>query len=152
MPELTPRLGIKKPLGNENVTRQSFNENWDIIDQKVATKQEFDAHLADTTIHVTQDEKDSWVTKGTTNQDINLITALLQQIDTRTTELSYDGNGNLTSVTEKDGETTVKTTTLDYDENGNLTTVTEDAGGKTITITLNYDGNGNLISVTRSVT
>lgn len=37
MPELTPRLGIKKPLGNENVTRQSFNENWDIIDAKVAT-------------------------------------------------------------------------------------------------------------------
>lgn len=32
MPELTPRLGIKKPLGNENVTRQSFNDNWDIID------------------------------------------------------------------------------------------------------------------------
>ncbi|QVY62998.1 tail fiber protein [Cytobacillus gottheilii] len=37
MPELTPRVGIKKPLGNENVTRQSFNENWDIIDAKVAT-------------------------------------------------------------------------------------------------------------------
>ena len=55
MPELTPRLGIKKPLGNENVTRESFNENWEIIDQKVATKQEHDdlqnevdAHLADT--------------------------------------------------------------------------------------------------------
>ena len=37
MPELTPRLGIKKPLGNENVTRASFNENWDIIDSKAAT-------------------------------------------------------------------------------------------------------------------
>lgn len=37
MPELTPRLGIKKPLGNENVTRQSFNDNWDVIDAKVAT-------------------------------------------------------------------------------------------------------------------
>jgi hypothetical protein len=35
MPDLTPRLGIKKPLGNENVTRQSFNENWDIIDAGV---------------------------------------------------------------------------------------------------------------------
>jgi hypothetical protein len=32
MPELTPKLGLKKPLGNENVTRQSFNENWDILD------------------------------------------------------------------------------------------------------------------------
>jgi hypothetical protein len=37
MPDLTPRLGIKKPLGNENVTRASFNDNWDIIDGKVAT-------------------------------------------------------------------------------------------------------------------
>ena len=37
MPNLTPRLGIKKPLGNENVTRVSFNENWDVIDAKVAT-------------------------------------------------------------------------------------------------------------------
>jgi hypothetical protein len=37
MPDLTPRLGIKKPLGNENVTRASFNENYDIIDAKVAT-------------------------------------------------------------------------------------------------------------------
>ena len=37
MPDLTPRLGIKKPLGNENVTRASFNENWEIIDAKAAT-------------------------------------------------------------------------------------------------------------------
>ena len=37
MPDLTPRLGIKKPLGNENVTRASFNENWEIIDTKAAT-------------------------------------------------------------------------------------------------------------------
>jgi hypothetical protein len=37
MPDLTPRIGIKKPLGNENVSRASFNENWDIIDAKVAT-------------------------------------------------------------------------------------------------------------------
>jgi len=34
MPELTPKLGIKKPLGNETVSRAAFNENWDIIDQK----------------------------------------------------------------------------------------------------------------------
>ncbi len=33
MPELTPKLGIKKPLGNETVSRAAFNENWDIIDQ-----------------------------------------------------------------------------------------------------------------------
>ncbi|AYO30795.1 hypothetical protein D2962_09395 [Biomaibacter acetigenes] len=32
MPELTPKLGIKKPLGNETVSRAAFNENYDIID------------------------------------------------------------------------------------------------------------------------
>jgi hypothetical protein len=37
MPDLTPRLGIKKPLATENVTRASFNENWDIIDSVVET-------------------------------------------------------------------------------------------------------------------
>lgn len=37
MPEITPRVGIKKPLGNENNTRANMNENWDIIERKVAT-------------------------------------------------------------------------------------------------------------------
>ena len=32
MPTLTPKIGIQKPLGNETVTRSSFNTNWDIID------------------------------------------------------------------------------------------------------------------------
>jgi hypothetical protein len=36
MPDLTPNLGIKKPLGNENVSRASFNDNWDIIDAGAA--------------------------------------------------------------------------------------------------------------------
>lgn len=35
MPELTTKLGIKKPLGNETVSRAAFNENWDIIDAGV---------------------------------------------------------------------------------------------------------------------
>jgi len=34
MPTQTPKLGIQKPLGNETVNRQSFNTNWDIIDQE----------------------------------------------------------------------------------------------------------------------
>lgn len=32
MPDLSPKLGIKLPFGNENVTRDSFIENWNIID------------------------------------------------------------------------------------------------------------------------
>lgn len=42
MPELTPKLGIKKPLGNERVSRASFNENWDIIDQNAASQEQVD--------------------------------------------------------------------------------------------------------------
>lgn len=33
MPTETSKLKIKKPLGNETVTRQSFNDNWDQIDK-----------------------------------------------------------------------------------------------------------------------
>jgi|GEM_PF-6248551 len=36
MPTLTPKLGIKKPLGNETARRSSFNENYDIIDRMAA--------------------------------------------------------------------------------------------------------------------
>jgi hypothetical protein len=36
MPTLTPKLGIKKTLGNETARRSSFNENYDIIDRMAA--------------------------------------------------------------------------------------------------------------------
>ena len=83
MPELTPRLGIKKPLGTDNVTRQSFNENWDIIDSKVASlgtngkvpiaqldvatlaaKTDLTSHQNNTTIHVTAAERNTWNAKA----------------------------------------------------------------------------------------
>jgi len=51
MPDLTPRLGLKKPKANEIVNRQSFNENYDIIDEKVATKSEFQAHTSASNPH-----------------------------------------------------------------------------------------------------
>jgi YD repeat-containing protein len=88
---------------------------------------------------------------GSSNQDVNLFMALNQQIDTRTTEVTYDAGGNVSTVVEKNGETIVKTTTLTYDANGNLTTVTEEVAGQTITTTLSYDANGNVTSITRSV-
>ncbi|MGF9711613.1 hypothetical protein [Paenibacillus naphthalenovorans] len=49
MPDLTPRLGIKKPLGTENVTRAAQNENYDIIDTNAAKKTDLDDHTAATT-------------------------------------------------------------------------------------------------------
>lgn len=45
MPEETPRLGIKKFLGNETIKREKFNENYDIIDEKVALKEEVEEKL-----------------------------------------------------------------------------------------------------------
>ena len=47
MPTITPNLGLKKPLGNENVTRQAYNENLDLLDQNAAKKMDIDAHVAD---------------------------------------------------------------------------------------------------------
>lgn len=158
-----------------SIPTSQFQAEWDafmasVQDEGFTPRTDFDAHLADKTSHVPNgkyvaytsraDQAPSWndlqdkpsiISAGTTNQDVNFIKALNQQIDTRNVTLTYDGNGNLTTVTEKDGTTTVKTTTLSYNGNGQLTTVTEQVGGKTITTTLNYDGNGNLTSVTRSV-
>lgn len=88
---------------------------------------------------------------GNTNQDILRVKGAILKTDTRTVELSYDPQGRLTNVVEKDGSTIVKTTTLTYDANGNLTQVQESAGGTTVTTTLNYSG-GRLSSVSKTVT
>lgn len=47
MPEITTRLGLKKPLGNETVSRNAYNENLDILDKMVGKQDEFMSHLAD---------------------------------------------------------------------------------------------------------
>ncbi|NDI34570.1 hypothetical protein [Chengkuizengella sediminis] len=65
MPDVTPNLGINKPLGNENVSRESFNENWDIIDENAATKEELDSHVMNTTQHITANERSAWNAKET---------------------------------------------------------------------------------------
>lgn len=40
MPTETARLKLKKPLGNEKVSRAAYNENLDLIEQNAATRQE----------------------------------------------------------------------------------------------------------------
>lgn len=42
MPDITPRLGLSKPLGNENNTRAAYNENLDRIDANAAKKDDVD--------------------------------------------------------------------------------------------------------------
>ncbi|TMV48117.1 hypothetical protein FE783_19385 [Paenibacillus mesophilus] len=44
MPDVTPKLGLKKPLANETVTRAAHNENLDLIDTNAASQAEVDSH------------------------------------------------------------------------------------------------------------
>ena len=86
---------------------------------------------------------------GDNNADVSLVYSVQHQVHTRSTVLTYE-NGRLTKVEEKDGSTVVKSTTLSYDSTGRLSSVVETAGGVPITSTFSYDGDGNLISVTRA--
>lgn len=59
MPDITPKLGLKKPVGTEAVTRAAYNENLDILDSNAADKnalaavqQNVAAHLADRAQHI----------------------------------------------------------------------------------------------------
>lgn len=51
MPDITPNLGLKKPLGNETVSRAAYNENLDLLDTNAAKASDVAAHLADTMPH-----------------------------------------------------------------------------------------------------
>lgn len=45
MPNVTPNLGLNKPLRNEFVSRQAYVENLELIDQNVAKKSDFSTHV-----------------------------------------------------------------------------------------------------------
>lgn len=47
MPDITPNLGLKKPLGTEMVSRASYNENLDLLDANAAKATTLTAHVAD---------------------------------------------------------------------------------------------------------
>ena len=136
----TQNYNLKKPEGTDVVNIDDLNYNADVIDTE----------LAKCIVNITN-LSNTVVLKGTSNQDVNLVQALIQSVDTRNTSLTYDGNNRLTTITEKDGTTTVKTTTLSYDANGRLSTVTEVVGGKTIITTLSYDSYSNIVGVSKEV-
>lgn len=54
--QYTPRLNLKKPEGSDVVNIDDLNDNADILDQEVTRKAEFDAHVADITIHKTSSQ------------------------------------------------------------------------------------------------
>ncbi len=47
MPDVTPKLGLKKPLGNETVSRTAYNENLDILDANVAKAEDLETVATD---------------------------------------------------------------------------------------------------------
>ena len=86
---------------------------------------------------------------GDNNQSVNKVKALQFNVDTRGSSLVFT-NDKLTSVLEKDGNTTVKTTKLNYNSDGTLKDVQVIIGSTTTTTSLNYV-NGRLDSLSRSV-
>ncbi|OPY64069.1 MAG: hypothetical protein A4E56_00123 [Pelotomaculum sp. PtaU1.Bin065] len=50
MPDLTPNLGLKKPLGNETVSRAAYNENLDILDGNAAKADDLVTHQTSATL------------------------------------------------------------------------------------------------------
>jgi len=86
---------------------------------------------------------------GDGNQDVVRVQAVTFDVDTRSITLAYT-SGKLTSVTVKDGATTVKSATLSY-TGSTLNSVAITADGNTLTSTLAYTGS-NLTGITRALT
>lgn len=78
MPELTPRLGIEKPTGNEHANRQSINRNWDIIDEKVETIQGSQNNMINAlaSANVYTDQKTGDLSNLSTSNKTNLVNAI----------------------------------------------------------------------------
>lgn len=47
MPDITPNLSLKKPLGTEMVSRTAYNENLDLLDANAAPLASLTAHVAE---------------------------------------------------------------------------------------------------------
>lgn len=60
MPDVSERLGLKLPLGNEVFTRERYRENLEILDRETGKAGDFAAHAENGDIHVTAEEKEAW--------------------------------------------------------------------------------------------
>nr|WP_278430377.1 hypothetical protein [Brevibacillus laterosporus] len=147
MPTLTPRLGIKKPLGNENVLRAPFNENWDTIDAKVATQEDFSNHAgAGGTAHVLATTKLAGFMSPEDKDALRSCSKYRSGYDATSqiyTVIEYkreDGTSYMTSVlTNKVGNVYKEETRQYYGPDG----VTR---GKREVYDITYDANGNPIN------
>ena len=64
MPDISDRLKIELPLGNETFTREKYRGALETIDEAAATKEEMEAHEANATIHITGQEREEWNAKA----------------------------------------------------------------------------------------
>lgn len=87
-------------------------------------------------------EKNMFVNRSYENASHPELPTAIQSNRTDVSDISYDMNGNVTSVTVR-GDGTL-TTTMTYDEMNNLTSVTDPMGNTT---TYGYDAKGNLTGV-----
>lgn len=65
---------------------------------------------------------------------------------TRSTDMTVDGNGRVTSVTYGD----VRLTSITYDVENKITGYVETIGSSSYTVTITYDAAGDVTSVTRA--
>lgn len=145
MPEITPNLGLKKPLGNETVSRAAYNENLDIMDQNAAKSSNLAAHLAENA-----QQAHGGVNAGTGNKDTQEIKTLLVDTDTRSIEVTRT-SGQISSLAVKDPSdgSTVATVTVNR-TSGQISSLVLVAGGKTVTTTVNRTS-GQITSITKAV-
>ena len=65
---------------------------------------------------------------------------------------TYDSNGNVSAVTEKDSSNIViKTVTYTYNANGDVSQSVTTMNGKTVTTTYTYDVNGNITNTSNVI-
>ncbi len=81
MPDITANIGLKKPTGNENVTRAAYSENIDILDQNVTPRKNF-----------------IFETAGGTATAITLIDVELSDGFPKTFIAAADNNGAATTI------------------------------------------------------
>lgn len=90
---------------------------------------------------------------GDDNRDIVYVHSSVAEVDTRNRQTTFNPNGTIASIAEKDElNNVVKLTTFSYDAAGNIATTTTTVGGKTIVETFTYAADGTISDMTKSVT
>jgi hypothetical protein len=94
--------------------------------------------------------EDTRIGRGTSNQSVETHIGLVEYVGTLSVTYGYT-SGRVSTVTWKDGTTTVRTASFTYNGSGVLTTVVETFDGTTVTTTYAYNTDGTVSGETRVV-